>query len=240
MRGPDATQIRQWDEEGCLALEDAIHGEELHHLQTSFDYWAEQCKDNWLDRVEAGEASATFFDLPDIGEKDKSFVRIVHHSSYYGLVEAFLDGEVTAPASASARMVPPGPVSYNGWHPDMHCDHPLCLTIQIYLNDVVRQGGEFAYVPGSHKPRSGPYPGVTHLTSMPGHRAYPGRAGMAILFNSYGWHTSMDNLTEVPRKSLFLRYRKNEASRKTSGSLAPIADHGVPSKGCPLFGLVVP
>ena len=33
--------------------------------KTLFDYWADACKEEWLDRVEAGDSVATFYDIPN-------------------------------------------------------------------------------------------------------------------------------------------------------------------------------
>lgn len=59
----------------------------------------------------------------------------------------------------TVRAVPQSPISYVGWHPDMHRDNfPLHIKVQIYVNDVGEERGAFAYVPGSHKEGAGPYP----------------------------------------------------------------------------------
>ena len=56
---PTEAQRKQWGKEGYLVFENAIEGDELRRLQEAFDYWAEKCKPEWLDRIEAGEATAT-------------------------------------------------------------------------------------------------------------------------------------------------------------------------------------
>ena len=74
------------------------------------------------------------------------------------------------------------------------------------VNDVGEDRGPFAYVPGSHKEGAGPYPRVKQIDAMPGHRTLPGKAGTAVVFSTYGWHTSMINTTTEPRKSLIIGY----------------------------------
>ena len=51
---PTPEQKEQWEAEGYLVFENAIQGEDLKRLQTAFDHWADACKTEWLDRVEAG------------------------------------------------------------------------------------------------------------------------------------------------------------------------------------------
>ena len=107
MRGPTEAQTRQWNQAGYLVFSDAIEGAELRRLQTAFDYWAEQCKADWLDRIERGEQAATFYDIPDALEKDEIFVDIVDHPSYYGCLRQFTDAEPMFLAE-QVRTVPRG------------------------------------------------------------------------------------------------------------------------------------
>ena len=72
---PTPAQKVQWEEEGYLVFENAIQGEDLKRLQTAFDYWADACKAEWLDSVEAGEAAATFYDIPNPFGKRPDFHR---------------------------------------------------------------------------------------------------------------------------------------------------------------------
>ncbi|MCZ6681415.1 MAG: phytanoyl-CoA dioxygenase family protein [Candidatus Poribacteria bacterium] len=233
---PTETQSLQWAEKGCLVFENAIQGDELQRLQDAFDYWAEKCKPAWLDRVAAGEASATFYDIPNVLEKDEIFVDIVDHPSYYGNLMAFTDDDLIFLAP-QVRLVPPWPLSYTGWHPDVPQSNPLHIKVQIYVNDVEPGCGEFSFVPGSHKPDAGPYSRVHRLESMPGHKTFPGKAGSAIMFNSYGWHTAMDNHTDTPRKSIILIYEKRTPERVDSKRFTSIAHYCTTPERRQLFGL---
>ena len=207
MTQPTKEANRQWDDEGFLVFENAIQGEELTRLQSALDHWAAACKEEWLQTVERGLHAATFYDIPDILEKDEVFIDIVDHSSYYPHLMAFTDQELMF-LGPQARTVPPWVMSYTSWHPDVPYNNPLHIKVQIYINDVEPNNGEFAYVPGSHKPGTGPYTRVHDLNAMPGHRRFTGKAGTAIMFNSYGWHVAMDNHSGVPRKSIILIYEK--------------------------------
>ena len=221
---PTPEQTEQWEEEGYLVFEDAIQGEDLKRLQTAFDYWAAEGKEEWLDRVEAGEAAATFYDIPNPFEKDPIFIDIVDYPSYYGALMDFTDHDLIILAP-QVRTVAPWPVSYTGWHPDVAQSNPLHIKVQIYVNDVAPGCGEFAFVPRSHKPDAGPYTRPMRQESMPGHKTFPGKAGTAIMFNSYGWHVSMDNHSDVPRKSIILIYEKRTPGRVAPDRFASIASY---------------
>lgn len=224
MAQPTEAQWTQWKEQGYLVFDRAIQGEELQHLQTAFDYSADACKAEWLTAVERGETAATYYDIPGPLEKEKRFIDLVDHSAYYDCLKAFTDDDLLF-LGPQFRTVPLWPLSYTGWHPDVPHTNPLHIKVQIYVNDVEPGGGAFAYVPGSHKPDAGPYTGVKQLEAMPGHRTFPGKAGTAILFNSYGWHVAMDNHTGVPRKSILLIYEKRTPERARPDAFASIAPY---------------
>ena len=122
MRGPTEAQTRHWNDAGYLVFSNAIAGDELRRLQQAFDHWAERCKADWLDRIERGEQAATFYDIPDALEKDEIFVDIVDHPSYYGCLRDFTDAEPILLAE-QVRTVPPWPLSYTSWHPDVPHDN---------------------------------------------------------------------------------------------------------------------
>ncbi len=207
MSGATQAAKKQFEEQGVVVVEEAIGGEELQRLQQVFDHWTEECKEDWLDQVERGDAAPVWCDIPDPLEKDEAFVDLVDHPSYCDLLLDITDGELLF-GGLAARTVPPWPLAYTGWHPDMERSAPLHPKMQIYLNDVPPRGGEFGFVPGSHKTNDDTFfrPQCNH--TMPRHKALPGQAGTAIIFNAVGLHTAMDNCTLTPRKSIIMGYNK--------------------------------
>ena len=149
---PTPEQKAQWEEKGYLVFENAIQGEDLKRLQNAFDYWADAGKAEWLDRVEAGEAVATFYDIPNPLEKDPIFIDIIDYPSYYGALMDFTDHDLIL-LGPQVRTVAPWPVSYTGWHPDVGQSNPLHIKVQIYVNDVEPGGGEFGFCTG--QPQTG-------------------------------------------------------------------------------------
>ena len=237
MTGSIDEQVRQWEEEGYLLLENAVQGEQLARLQRTFDHWAAACKDDWLDAVARGERIATFYDIPDPLEKDDIFIDLVDHPSWYELLLRATCGALVFIAP-QVRTVPPWPLSYTGWHPDVSPTAPLHIKVQIYVEDVAPGTGEFAFVPGSHKPASGPYASPHRNESMPGNKTFPGPAGTAIMFNSYGWHTAMDNAGHV-RKSIILIYEQRDPGNMRGDNFSAIADKCTTPERRALFRLEV-
>lgn len=236
--GPTPAQKVQWEEEGYIVLENALQGAQLQRLQTAFDRAVVECKEEWLQRVARGEAQPTFFDIPQPLERDEIFVDIVDHPSWYGLLQDFMQGE-TLFLAPQVRTVPAWPISYTGWHPDVPMSNPLHIKVQIYVDDVGERSGEFAFVPGSHRAGSGPYARPKRGESMPGHRRLPGKAGTAIVFNSYGWHTAMDNETPTPRKSIILIYEKRTPEKVRPDQFKAIASLCTTPQRRALFGMEI-
>lgn len=217
------TQHKQLEDEGYLLIENAVQNEPLHRLQKAFDYWAPQCKEEWLKQIATGDACPTWFDIPAPLSKDEIFVDLADHPAYFDLIHHCYDGRLFF-SGTSARTVPPWPLSYTGWHPDQPRSSTLHLKVQVYIEDVGEQSGEFGYVPGSHKIDQETYYRSIRNDLMPDHVPLPGKAGTAIVFNSCGLHTAMDNLTQQPRKSLIMGYNARPQGQAASPQYAAL-DH---------------
>ena len=231
-----AKPLAHWPQDGCLSIENAIADPQLQKLQATFNRCAAAAKDDWLKGVVQGTAPAAFFDIPDPISQDPLFVDLVDHPAYFPLLQELTGGEALF-LFAQFRTVPPSPLSYVGWHFDVPPSDPLHLKVQIYLNDVGPDEGAFAYVPGSHLPDAGPYPAVHQLEDMPSHRVFYGQAGTALLFNSYGMHTSMLNRSTTPRRSIILVYEKFTEGQFNPERFARIAPMLTTPERRRLFGL---
>ena len=228
--------LADWPCDGCLQLDDALTGDYLTQVQTAFDRCVTLAKDQWLEDVATGSAPAAFFDIPTPLAQDPLFIDLVDHPVWNSLLQELMDGQAVF-HFAQFRTVPPSPLSYVGWHFDVPHTNPLHLKVQIYLNDVGPGQGAFAYVPGSHLATAGPYPSVDQLNDMPGHRIFYARAGTAMLFDSYGMHTSMVNRGPSPRRSIILIYEKFTEERHDPNRCAQLAPQLTTPERRRLFGL---
>ncbi len=233
---PSPGQRGQIETEGCLALGQVLPQAQLLQVQQAFDRCALRAKPQWLEGVARGTAPVAYFDLPNPLGDEPLFIDLVDHASYYGLLMDLTGGELLF-LGPQFRTLPPSPLSYVGWHYDVERKNPLHLKVQLYLSEVGPDQGAFAYVPGSHRPDAGPYPLVRRLESMPGHRVFFGKAGDAVLFNSYGMHTSMVNRTAQPRKSIILIYEQRTSAQVNPGRFAALADRLQTPERRRLFGL---
>ena len=233
---PSTAEFEYWDENGYLFLESAMVGDDLARLQDAFERASRECKEEWLKGVASGKRPAAHYDIPKPFERDDAFIDIVDHPSWYPYLMAFSHGKLIILAP-QVRTVPAQPISYVGWHPDVPQSSPLHMKVQIYVDDCPAERGAFAYVPGSHKPGVGSCPKPRPLDSMPGCKVLPGKAGDAIIFNSYGWHTAMENRTLNPRKSIILIYEQWSEGRTSPDRFAAIREKCKTSERRKLFGL---
>ncbi|MDA0745367.1 MAG: phytanoyl-CoA dioxygenase family protein [bacterium] len=233
---PTEQQRQDWEDEGYVIVEQAVAGDALKRLQAAFERCAIEARADWVKGIAEGTRSAAYFDIPNALEKDEAFINLADNPNWYGLLMDFTDGDLIF-LGPQVRTLPLSPASYSWWHPDMKRPAPLHIKVQVYLDDVAPDAGAFAYVPGSHKEGAGPYPTVRNLESMPGHRLLPGKAGTAIVFNTYGWHTAMVNRTQKPRRSIILTYEKWTEGRVQPGTFASIADQLTTPERRKLFSL---
>jgi len=233
---PTPEERQFWEGNGYLILEQAMVGKDLLRLQVAFHRAAADCKEEWLQGIARGTRPAAHFDIPNPFEHDDVFIDLIDHPSWYPYLLDFADGELIL-LGPQVRTLPAQPISYVGWHPDVPQTNPLHMKVQIYVEDVPADGGAFAFVPGSHKPDAGDCPKPRPLDAMPGHIVLPGKAGDAILFNSYGWHTSMVNATSLARKSIILIYERWTEGRVAPDRYAAIEDRMTTTARRKLFGL---
>lgn len=226
----------RWDEEGYIILEDALECDHLKRVQNAFELHAEAARPTWLSQLEAGRRSAGSFDIPNALQKADVFIDLADHPNWFPLVDEFSEYDPLF-VNGQFRTVPPNPISYVGWHPDIDYDGPIHPKMQIYLEDVGPGEGGFAFIPGSHKREKGPYFRPLKLENMPGHKVLTGRAGTAILFNGYGWHTSTINRTQHPRRSIILIYEKWNEKRHDADRHKGIAEKLTTPERRRLFGL---
>ncbi len=237
MLHPTDTERQFWEKNGYLFLEKAVTGAELTNLKQAFDRCARREKPAWLSGIARGDRPAGYFDIPNALEQDDAFIDLIDHPSWYPYLMDFTDSELLLLAP-QIRTLPAQPVTYLPWHADVPHTNPLHMKVQVYIEDVRPDGGAFGYVPGSHKPDVGKCPNVQPPETMPGCKVFDGKAGDAILFNSYGWHTSMINKTREARKSIILIYEKwNELKITKRETYSAVANKCTTSKRRKLLGL---
>ncbi len=201
-------QIRQFDDEGYLIVEDALSHDMLTRLNEA------------VDRVEAREREAQGLALDDMLIKfrtvveDDAFLDLLDNPKTFPLLWDILGWNIQLYIS-HLIVYPPeqkgGAIRKSGWHqdggrpvPEMERPHPrLSLKISYWLSDVdTPEHGAMEIVPRSHKLDAKPM----GCDSGEGVLPVCVKAGTAVLFDRRMWHRRGFNTSDVTRRVLFFGY----------------------------------
>ena len=201
-------QLRQFNDEGYLIVEDALSPELLGRLNAA------------VDRVEKIEREAKALGPNDMMAKfrtvveDDAFLDLLDNPKTFPLLWGILGWNIQLYIS-HLIIYPPeqkgGEIRTGGWHqdggrpvPEMERPHPrLSLKISYWLSDVkTPEYGAMEILPGSHKLDSKP------TESDTGEGVFPVcvKAGSAVLFDRRMWHRRGTNTSDVTRRVLFFGY----------------------------------
>lgn len=201
-------QLRKFNEEGYLVVEDALSPELLGRLNDA------------VDRVEKRERKANDLGPDDMVIKfrtvveDDTFLDLLDNPKTFPLLWDILGWNIQLYIS-HLIIYPPekkgGDIRQSGWHqdggrpvPEMERPHPrLSLKISYWLSDVdTPEHGAMQIVPGSHKLDNKPEACETGEGVMP----VCVKAGSAVLFDRRMWHRRGFNSSDVTRRVLFFGY----------------------------------
>jgi ectoine hydroxylase len=201
-------QLRQFNEEGYLIVEDALTPDLLGRLNMA------------VDDVEKRERAANGLGPDDMVIKfrtvveDDTFLDLLDNPKTFPLLWDILGWNIQLYIS-HLIIYPPeqkgGEIRKSGWHqdggrpvPEMERPHPrLSLKISYWLSDVTTpENGAMEIVPGSHKLDTKPEGCDTGEGVMP----VCVKAGSAVLFDRRMWHRRGINTSDITRRVLFFGY----------------------------------
>ncbi|MCY3871684.1 MAG: phytanoyl-CoA dioxygenase family protein [Gemmatimonadetes bacterium] len=201
-------QLRQFNDEGYLIVEDALSPDLLARLNDA------------VDRVEAREREAKGLKPDALLKKfrtvveDDVFLELLDNPKTFPLLWDILGWNIQLYIS-HLIVYPPeqkkDKIHQGGWHqdggrpvPEMERPHPrLSLKISYWLSDVdTPEHGAMQIVPRSHKLDTKPE------GSDAGEGVLPVcvKAGTAVLFDRRMWHRRGINTSDVTRRVLFFGY----------------------------------
>jgi ectoine hydroxylase len=201
-------QLRQFNDEGYLIVEDALSPDLLGRLNMA------------VDRVETMEREAKGLGPNDMVAKfrtvveDDTFLDLLDNPKTFPLLWDILGWNIQLYIS-HLIVYPPEPkgkeIREGGWHqdggrpvPEMERPHPrLSLKISYWLSDVSEPDhGAMEIVPGSHKLDHKPEACDSGEGIMP----VCVKPGTAVLFDRRMWHRRGMNTSDVTRRVLFFGY----------------------------------
>ncbi len=206
--------LQQYEDVGFVHLPGVIPAPHVARLREAFDRAAAAHKPVWEEQVRAGQAPASYFDIPNILDVDDSFVDLADLDTVLPLLRKAI-GEDIQLNHTHARVMFPGKTFTAPWHSDLETLIGVNLAtspnffakVHFYFQDLHPDQGCLAFIPGTHRlPQGAPRPKIADVaTSTEAVRIVP-KAGDAVLFNVHVQHMALDNKTDMPRKSLIYAF----------------------------------
>jgi len=209
-----------WRTNGYFVVERMLGPEEVRRVGEAFDREIARqfprgvpTDETIAQAQRVGNWKAQFID--GFLDADPAFVALADHPRLMPvLTEAIGDDLILTLANAgSYPLGDPGVY----WHSDlwhfigMELARADCYMARalIFLDDVEREGGCLAYVPGSHRLDQRTIvhpPRFDDPADMPNCVRFAVPAGTAVVFNSYGWHARFPNRSRRPRRAVQFGY----------------------------------
>jgi ectoine hydroxylase len=201
-------QLRHFDEQGYLIVENALSPDLLGRLQEAVgrletrERLAQDLKpETTMTKFRTVVEDDTFLDLLD---NPKTFPLLWDILGWN--IQLYISHLIVYPPEPKDVEIKPG-----GWHqdggrpvPEMERPHPrLSLKISYWLSDVdTPEHGAMQIVPGSHKLDTKPPACDTGEGVLP----ICAKAGTAVLFDRRMWHRRGTNTSDTTRRVLFFGY----------------------------------
>jgi ectoine hydroxylase len=201
-------QLRQFNDEGYLIVEDALTPCLLGRLNEVVDGIEKR------ERVTNGLGPHDMVTKFRTVVEDDTFLDLLDNPKTFPLLWDILGWNIQLYIS-HLIVYPPeqmgGEIRKGGWHqdggrpvPEMERPHPrLSLKISYWLSDVTTpENGAMEIIPGSHKLDTKPEGCDTGVGVMP----VCVKAGSAVLFDRRMWHRRGINTSDITRRVLFFGY----------------------------------
>lgn len=198
------SQLRQFNDEGYLIVEDALSPDLLARLNDAVD--RVEVKEREIKGLESDALLSKFRTVVE----DDAFLELLDNPKTFPLlwdilgwnIQLYISHLIVYPPEKNKDKIRQG-----GWHqdggrpvPEMERPHPrLSLKISYWLSDVdTPEHGAMQIVPRSHKRDTKP----EECDVMP----VCVKAGTAVLFDRRMWHRRGINTSDVTRRVLFFGY----------------------------------
>ena len=208
-------QLKAFNDEGYLIVEDAISSEMIDALEAVADRLDAE------ERAKTGLAPHKLLSKFRTVIEDDILLELLDNKKVFPLLWDILGWNIQLYIS-HLIMYPPEPpdtprvTKAAHWHqdggrpvPEMERPHPrLSLKVSYWLTDVThRDNGAMRLIPGSHKLDTRPPNGDNDPDGDPeGAMDLIVKRGTAVLFDRRMWHSRGWNFSDVTRKVLFMGY----------------------------------
>ena len=204
----------QYENQGFIHIPGILDKGLVGRVKQAFDTASSRYYEQWREKVNKGEESAAFYDIPMILDQDPAFVELVDYEPLVPILLSAVGDDVQL-NHTHARVFPPGKTFTAPWHSDLaevlgialeHSPH-FFAKVHFYFEDLQPDQGCLAFLPGTHRlPRGTPRPAIDYNGDSSAMVKIVPKAGDAVLFNTHVMHMALDNKSNKPRKSLIYAY----------------------------------
>ena len=204
-------QMLSWERDGYLVLEQFLSSEEVNkynrEIDKAFEIWRERGGHN----PETGQLRHVD-QICGIIEYDDCFLELMEHPRMMNILRDVI-GDAFVMIDNDVLLKRPHTESHTHWHRDtgnlLYMNEkkvPFMAKVFYFLSDVPYNGGCLAFLPGSMHMTNDRLPKVEKPEEMPGHVRMNVKAGTAVIFHGYTYHSALRNESEVTRRSLVYNY----------------------------------
>jgi phytanoyl-CoA hydroxylase len=204
----------QYENQGFVHFPQILDKGLVGRVKQAFDTASARYYEQWRERVNKGEESGAFYDIPLILDQDPAFVELVDYEALMPILLSAVGDDIQL-NHTHARVFPPGKTFTAPWHSDLaevlgialeHSPH-FFAKVHFYFEDLAPDQGCLAFLPGTHRlPRGTPRPAIDYNGDSAAMVKIVPKAGDAVLFNTHVMHMALDNKSNKPRKSLIYAY----------------------------------
>lgn len=211
LHGLTIEQKLSWERDGFLVLENFLNPEEVELYNERLDYVFKVWRERGGHNPELGKLNHVE-QVCGIIEYDDHFLELMEHPRMMPIMRDIL-GDSFVMIDNDGMLKPPQKESHTHWHRDTgnilfmgEKRVPFMAKIFYFFSDVPLDGGCLAFLPGSVHLTNEHLPKVDKQEDMPGHVRMSVKAGTAVIFNGYTYHSALNNYSDQIRRSLIYNF----------------------------------
>ncbi|MCQ6563237.1 phytanoyl-CoA dioxygenase family protein [Paenibacillus mendelii] len=211
LHGLTIEQKMVWERDGFLVLDGFLSDNEIKFHNEQMDEAFRKLDESGKVNPETGQLS-NVQQVCGVIEYGESFVKLMENHRMMQILRDLM-GDSFVMIDNEALIKPPQKESHTNWHRDtntlLHVNEkavPLMVKVFYFLSDVHYDGGCLAFLPGSVHMANEKLPKCEKQEEMPGHVRMNVKAGTAVIFHGYTYHSALNNFTDHTRRSLIYNY----------------------------------
>lgn len=213
LRDLSIEQKLAWERDGFLVIENFLEPAEVDFYNKQMDQAYVKHKESGRENPQTGQLN-NVDQICGIIEYGEPFLELMEHPRMMGIMRDIF-GDNFVMIDNDALIKPPHKESHTGWHRDTSTllqmnEKPVPFMVKVFyfLSDVHPDGGCLAFLPGSKHLQNSDLPKVEKQEDMPGHVGMSVKAGTAVIFDGYTYHSALNNYTDHTRRSLIYNYAR--------------------------------